>query len=986
MYQTISHYRLLEPLGSGGEGQVWKAEDLRLKRTVAIKFVKAEQVSDDQSNDRFRHEAQMSAALNHPNIAAIYELGEIDDRTYIAMECVDGENLSTRLQHGPLDLDAVIGMALQVVDGLAAAHSRGLLHCDIKSSNIVITPGGLVKILDFGLARLKSTTILGSTSNALQGQPSSVVQGSPDQKPSGLLSVTEVSGTAAYMSPEQVRGEVLDERTDIFSFGVVLYEMITASQPFHGDTPAKVLNSILNEEPLPLSSRRADVPLELESILRRLLAKDRNARYASAEALRHELIALKRQLDSTNVIERRLAEAATTESPTPAAGPPAHLQPLASRFRTLLLIIGVVAVSIALWEVFKFHGTEWKFAAALLVIVIAALSSFAAARKKGPMPVQALSSGAAFRGLLPFQEADRRWFYGREPETAALLELIGHADFRFGVLFGESGCGKTSLLRAGLLPRLWEEGYVAIYCRSYKDPLAAAVDEFRKRSQVRQAEGETSVEYLKRVAADTGGTLVIICDQFEEFFISHRSREEREPFVLFIEQCDRDRTLPVKFLVSMRSDFLYLVHSELGGRIAEPLMSSRLYHLRNFDEAHAVGIIERSAHRAGLPFEAGLPRQIARDLSSAGTVSPSDLQIVGEQVQSKRIYTLQAYRLAGGKESIVHGFLEDVIQASGDADGARLLLRSIISEENTRLTLALDEIARRTLRSEVSVARLLKLFSDARLVREVQEDDPWRYELMHEYLIDRINQVTGRVMDATQRANRSLRQYVSNYTVDKRTRVPLSKLWFIRRYSDVQRDERERELLRKSLKIGLFKASALVVLLAAGATAAAAALSITDEWESVRLSDGHTAAVRRAAFSPDGTLLVSCGEDKKIIVWDFARRQRLATLTDHDGIVTAVAFSPDGKWFATASADKTVIVWDRVRFEKAFILRGHTAAISSSKATSPSRFTCLLQPTLLSAMQTASARLLTTILCLLSRSMTSLTMKAMPERPPTHSP
>jgi WD40 repeat protein/serine/threonine protein kinase len=937
MYQTISHYRLIEPLGSGGEGEVWRAEDLRLKRTVAIKFLKPERPGDKQANHRIQSEAQKAAALSHPNIASVYELGEAGDSLYIVMECVDGEDLKTRIRHGPLSLTEAIDIAIQVIGALAAADSRGLVHCDIKSSNIVLAPQGLAKILDFGLARLKSTT-LRPTQDAAPAQQQNGVRVAPAD-PAGLsLSVSEISGTLGYMSPEQIRGESLDARTDIFSLGVVLYEMLTATQPFDREKPTDVFHATLNEEPSPLSSFRDDVPLELEGILRRMLAKDRKDRYAAADDLLLELNVLRDQLERAAGVERRfyddtrLATATDAAATTPPPREPnsllgASLRALAWRYRSWLLGTGVLASSIALWEIIQSHGAQWATAISLLAIGALCILCYAAARTRAPVQAHSLCGGSAFRGLLPFQEADRSWFYGRETETAALFELIRHGDFRFGVLFGESGSGKTSLLRAGLLPRLWEEGYVPIYCRSYKDPLSAALDECRKRSQIDPIEGELPIEYLRRVARDMSSTLVIICDQFEEFFVSHKSPRDREPFVSFLAECYADHSLPVRFLVSMRSDFLYLIHAELSGRIAEPLTSSRLYHLRNFEESHAVGIIERSAHRAGLPFEAGLTRQIGRDLASAGNVSPSELQIVGEQLQSKRIFTLQAYRLAGGKESLVHSFLEDVIQASGDADGARLLLRSVISEENTRLTLTLDEIARRTQRSESSVARLLRLFSDARLVREVQEDDPWRYELMHEYLIDRINQVTGRVMDATQRANRLFRQYVSNYTVDKRTHIPLSKLWFIRRYSDAQRGERERELLRKSLKLGLLKASAVVILLVASATAAAAALSVTEEWESVRLTDGHTAAVRRAAFSTDGTLLVSCGEDKKIIVWDFARRQRLATLTDHDEIVTAVAFSPEGKWFATASMDKTVIVWDRARLAKAFVLRGHTDGV-----------------------------------------------------------
>ncbi|HXU39564.1 MAG TPA: protein kinase [Blastocatellia bacterium] len=934
MYQTISHYRLLEPLGSGGEGQVWKAEDLKLKRIVAIKLLTASQPAGEQANERLRAEAQMAAALSHSNIAAVYELGESDHLAFLVMEWVDGEDLKSIIARGPLDLTCAIDIALQIVEALAAAHKRGLVHCDIKSANIMVTSDALVKVLDFGVARLRSVSNASAARDTLRAHGSIGAEDAPNESGAAVL-VREASGTPGYMSPEQLRCAALDERTDIFSLGAVLYEMLTARRPFERETRADVFRATLNDEPPALSSVRDDAPLELESILRRALAKDRNQRYATAEDLRSDLIALKSRLKKSADIERSFYADTTAATATAATGPispasaspAALLQALAWRHRRGLLVTGALAASLALWAILQSHGANWTAAIGLLAIAAACALGYAAARKRPPISAQPLPAGAAFRGLLPFQEADRTRFYGRETETASLFELIRHGDFRFGVLFGESGCGKTSLLRAGLLPKLWGEGYVPIYCRSYKDPLSAALDECRKRSQIEILEAEPPIEYLRRVAGDLGGTIVLVCDQFEEFFVSHRSLQEREPFLSFLAQCYRDHTLPVKCLVSMRSDFLYLIQAEMGGRIAEPLISSGLYHLRNFEEAHAVEIIERSARRAALPFETGLSRQIARDLSSAGTVSPSELQIVGEQLQSKRIYTLHAYRLAGGKEPLVHSFLEDVIQASGDPEGARLLLRSVISEENTRLTLTLDEIARRTQRSGVAVARLLRLFSDARLIREVQDDDPWRYELMHEYLIDRINQVTGRVMDATQRANRLFRQYLSNYTIDTRTRIPLSKLWFIRRYSDAQRGERERELLRRSLKLGLLKAGALVILLLAGATAAAAALSVTEEWESVRLSDGHTAAVRRAAFSPDGALLVSCGEDKKIIVWDFAKRQRMATLTDHDGIVTAVAFSPDGKWFASASMDKTVIVWDRARLEKVFVLRGHTAGV-----------------------------------------------------------
>jgi WD40 repeat protein/serine/threonine protein kinase len=941
MYQSISRYRILERLGSGGEGQVWKAEDLKLKRTVAIKLLAPNLVRDEEATARLQAEAQMAAALAHPNIATVYELGEAGDQPYIVMEYVDGETLKAIAERGPIDLNEALEIGTEVGEALKAAHARGLLHCDLKSSNIMITPNGLIKVLDFGLARVPSVTVQGASHDGFNTQAGSAELS--DKKCSGFTSV--ISGTLGSMSPEQVRGEALDCRTDVFSLGAVLYEMLTARLPFDGQGPIEILHSVLNDEPAPLSAFREDVPLELESVIRRALAKRREERYANIQNLVSDLRGLRAQIANKSASEARSVSDQGSGNAIDDSSPIdldrfSSLRAAVVRWRGLLQLGGGLAASMAMWEVIalKPQGADWAIVAGLVAIAAACGFGFVAAKPGASRTSGTTRSGTAFRGLLPFQEADRNRFYGRETDTPALFEMIRHGDFRFGVLFGESGCGKTSLLRAGLLPKLWEEGYVPVYCRSYKDPLGAALDECRKLSEVNAVEGEPPTQYLRRVAREMSATLVIICDQFEEFFVSHKLEQEREPFLSFIAASHDDPDLPVKFLVSMRSDFLYLISAELGGRVVEPLISSRIYHLRNFDEEHAIEIIEKSATRAGLPFERGLSRQVARDLASGDVISPSELQIVGAQLQSKRIYTLQAYRRAGGKEPLVHRFVEDIIQGSGDMEGARLLLRSLISDENTRVTWPLEQIALRTQRNTATVERLLRVFVKSRLIREIQDETPWRYELMHEYLIDKINQVTGSVMDATQRANRLLRQYISNYSVDKRTNIPISKLWFIRRYSDIARGERERELIRKSFRLGLVKAAALVILLTAAAAAAAAALSIGEEWESVRLSDGHTAAVRQAVFSPDGKLLLSCGEDNKVIVWDFVRRDRLATLEDHEGVVTGVAFSLDGKWFATSSMDGNVIVWDRARLQKAFVLRGHRSGVGGLAFSTDARF------------------------------------------------
>jgi WD40 repeat protein len=841
--QTISHYRILEPLGASGMGEIYKAEDLELKRTVALKFLPQELLADNSTKQHLLDEAQAAAALNHPHIATIYELEQSDELSYIVMEYIEGETLKSKTEQGGLDVERVIDIAIQIAEALRATHERGLIHCDIKSSNIMLTVDSSVKVLDFGLARLAVTKGTGSA-----------------------------MGTLGYMSPEQARGEQLDGRTDIFSLGIVLYQMLTGCLPFDGIHP------LLNSEPAAIGSYREDVPLELESIVRRALEKDRDERYQTAGEM---LLDLKR-------LRERIAQGgAGRESQSDDS-------------------LQSIPVNQPLWQ-------------RLLPFLY----------RRGTEAIRSVPKGAAFRGLLPFQEADRDRFYGREMETLSLFDMISHNDFRFGVLFGESGCGKTSLIRAGLLPRLWEEGYVPVYCRSYKDPLAALMRELRKQSQIECEGDEQPINYLGRIAEEMSAGIVIICDQFEEFFINFRTKSEREPFISFVTACYHTDA-PVKFLFSMRGDFLYLISPEFDERIPNPLSSSRLYHLSNFDEEQALVIIERSAWKANLQLEPGLGRQVAKDLAANGVVLPSELQIVGEQLQIRRIFTLEEYRRSSGKETLVHNFLEDVVRATGDRNGSYLLLRSLISDENMRLTLPIEEIARRTQQYGEKIKQIIKLFVQARLIREIQEDEPWRYELMHEYLIEKINQITGKVMDATQRANRLFRQYLSSYSIDRRTRIPIGKLWSINRYSDLKRSERERELLRKSLRWGVLKGSILFLLLSVVVVLTAATLSVSEQWESARLSDGHMAAVRRAAFSPDGRRLVSGDEKATLIVWDFAKRERVATITEHSGPITAIAFSPDGKWLATGSQDCKVIIWDAQNLKKIVTLNEHNKRIAGA--------------------------------------------------------
>ncbi|MEW6731956.1 MAG: protein kinase [Acidobacteriota bacterium] len=896
----FSYYYIIERLNNCGIGELYKAQDEKLNRTVVLKFLSSESLSDESAKQHLLAEAQSAAALNHPNIATIYGLEQSEGLAFIVMEYVEGETIAEKLQQERFSLNTALDIAIQIAEAVRAIHERGFIHCDIKSGNIIVKPDGVVKVLDFGLARL-------------------ICQ-------HNRLDSEVIAGTASYMSPEQVAGNVLDFRTDLFSLGVVIYEMIAGCRPFVGKHCSEVFRAIVNDEVLPLVTYREDVPLDLEDIVLKALEKNPEQRYQSTNKILADLIRLRKHLElDTDSTKSLILAADTTE--------PARLATVRSFYSghrlKWLWLAAILALSVgvdSLW--LHSQGMQRIMDLALLTAAIT-IVAFTLLRGRKVESVTLLPKGAAFRGLLPFQEADRDRFYGRENDTLLILKMLEYEEYRFGILFGESGCGKTSLLKAGLLPRLWEQGYLPIYCRSYKDPLAALLAECSRRSQIAIEGEETLISYLSRVANELNTTLIIIFDQFEEFFINFKTRRERESFISFVVACHYTTRLPLKFLFSMRCDLLYLIGAEFDKQIPEPLMSGKRYHLRNFDQRQAEEIIERSARQAGLPFEAGLIRYVARDLAIGDTVMPSELQIVGQQLQSKRIYTVRDYRRTGGKEPLVYSLLEDVIMASGDIEGTHLLLRSLISDENTRLILTIEEICKRTQRNQITIKRLLQLFTQARLIREIQDEAPWQYELMHEYLIEKINQITGKVMDATQRANRAFRQYLFSYTVDKRTRIPISKLWLIRRYSDITLGERERELINKSLQWGLLKASILLLLLVLTVATVAATFSIREDWDVTILSDGHTGAVRRVAFSPDGKIVVSVGEDFKVIVWDFQHRQQIKILTDHKGVVTSIDFSPNGKWFATGSFDKTVIVWDSERLEKVAVLREHKQAVTS---------------------------------------------------------